>query len=374
MIDFESVAEILRNAVPTLCPAAQLVVCWHAEDVFAQAYGWLDPETRLRPATLTTRFDMASVTKLFAVTAFMTLVEAERVTLDQPVSSVLPAFSGKRAIQPYEDPLNPGAWVTVVETDAAVDAGQVTFRQLLTHTSGLPAWRPLYRQAGVAAARQMAMTTFFSYPPGTRVVYSDVGLILLGFAIERLTGRSLGAAVRTRVLAPLGVRHTGYCPSPALRDNCVPTEFCGWRNRRIRGEVHDENAYQLGGVSAHAGLFSTARDVAAFGQSFLSAGLLLSKTIAAMTRCHAADEDVRRGLGFALRVNDPESSGYPFGEQAFGHTGFTGTSLWIDPARALVVALLTNEVYHGRENRQIASLRVAVHRAVVEALTRPAIR
>jgi CubicO group peptidase (beta-lactamase class C family) len=154
----------------------------------------------------------------------------------------------------------------------------------------------------------------------------------------------------------------------ALRETCAPTECCRWRERRIQGEVHDENAYRLGGVSAHAGLFSTARDVAAFGQSFLSAGLLSFETIAAMARCHAEDGGARRGLGFALRVDDPASSGYPFSGQAFGHTGFTGTSLWIDPARELIVALLTNEVYHGRENRHIASLRVAVHHAVVETL------
>jgi CubicO group peptidase (beta-lactamase class C family) len=214
----------------------------------------------------------------------------------------------------------------------------------------------------------MALSTFFSYPPGTHVVYSDIGLILLGFAIERLTGLSLDAAIRARVLTPLGLRNTGYRPSVALRETCAPTEFCRWRERRIQGEVHDENAYRLGGVSAHAGLFSTAQDVAAFGQSFLTGALLSSETVAAMTRCHAEDKGVRRGLGFALRLDDPKSCGYPFSERAFGHTGFTGTSLWIDPTRELVVALLTNEVYRGRENRNIAPLRVAVHHAIVEAL------
>ncbi|MGC9398107.1 MAG: serine hydrolase domain-containing protein [Anaerolineae bacterium] len=364
MIRVGALDRVLREAVPAVAPAVQLVVRQDGEEVFARACGWLDPERRLQPVTPTTRFDLASLTKLFAVTAFMTLVEEGRVTLEQPVSAVLPAFAGERPIRPYEDPLNPGDWVTVVESEATVDAARVTFRQLLTHTSGLPAWRPLYLQPDAGTARQMALTTFFSYPPGTRVVYSDVGLILLGFAVERLTGRSLETVVEARVLTPLGLRHTTYRPSMGMRERCAPTEFCRWRERRICGEVHDENAYRLGGISAHAGLFSTAWDVADFGQSFLTGGLLSPVTVAAMTRCQAEDEGVRRGLGFALRVDDPRSSGYPFGEQAFGHTGFTGTSLWIDPARELVVALLTNEVYYGREHRRIAALRSAVHRAV----------
>ncbi len=368
MVDFEFVAEMLRNAVPTVCPAAQLVVRWRDEEVFARTYGWLDPERCLQRATLATHFDLASLTKLFTVTAFMILVEEGRVTLDQPVSRVLPAFSGERPIRPYEDPIHPGAWVTVEETDATVDAAQITFRQLLTHTSGLPAWRPLYRQPDVAFARHMALTTFLSYLPGACIVYSDIGLILLGFAVEKLTDLALDAAIRTRVLIPLGLQNTCYRPSSSLRDTCAPTEFCRWRRRRIRGTVHDENADRLGGISAHAGLFSTAPDVVIFGQSFLADRLLASDTIAAMTRCHAEDEFVRRGLGFALRSEDSQSSGYPFSERAFGHTGFTGTSLWIDPERELVVALLTNEVYHGRENRNIAPLRVAVHRAIVDVL------
>jgi CubicO group peptidase (beta-lactamase class C family) len=368
MFTFDVADEILHTAITDICPAAQLVVRRSDQELFARAYGWLDPQTRSRAATLTTRFDLASVTKLFAVTAFMTLVEEGWVMLDQPVSTVLPAFVGRRRIRPYEDPLAPGAWITVEQADATVDAAQITFRQLLTHTSGLPAWRPLYRQQDTAAARQMALNTFFSYLPGTHVVYSDIGLILLGFVIEKVTGLALETAIRARVLAPLGLRHTDYCPPPALRDSVAPTEFCRWRDRRIQAEVHDENAYRLSGVSAHAGLFSTARDVAAFGQSFLSGGLLSWVTVDEMTRCQTEEKGVRRGLGFALHVDDPESSGYPFSAHAFGHTGFTGTSLWIDPVRELVVALLTNEVYHGRESRNIAPLRVAVHRAIVDVL------
>jgi serine-type D-Ala-D-Ala carboxypeptidase len=393
-MDFTHLYTILQNAIGVITPAAQLVIRLHDDVVFSEAFGRLGPETGAHPTQPDTLFDMASVSKLFTVTAFMTLVEEGCVALATPVNAVLPEFGGLRPIQSYEDPLNPGGMVAVAENGGFVDAGRVTFHDLLTHTSGLPAWRPLYREPSAEAACRMALNTFFSYPTGTQVVYSDIGLILLGMAVERLTGQSLDSAVGTRVTAPLNLRHTGYLPnSPGnLTDppstihhppstihhpkSVAPTEFCAWRNRRIVGEVHDENAYRLGGVAGHAGVFSTAEDIAAFGQVFLDrpAGqrrgfpLLLSSTVDAMTRCYTDGIGTRRGLGFALWLDDPEASSNPFSRRAFGHTGFTGTCLWMDSERDLVVALLTNEVYNGRRNRGIAGLRIAVHRAIVAAV------
>ncbi len=380
-MDLTDACTILQNAVGVITPAAQLVVRWCGDVVCSEAFGWLDPETRAHPTQRDTLFDMASVSKLFTVTAFMTLVEEGRVTLDAPVSAVLPEFSGLRPIQPYEDPLSPGGMVAVAENSGFVDASRITFHDLLTHTSGLPAWRPLYREPSADAARLMALNTFFSYPTGAQVVYSDIGLILLGMAVERLTGQSPDTAVRNHVTAPLELQNTRYLPVPSVEsaqsvENVAPTEFCAWRNRRIAGAVHDENAYRLGGVAGHAGVFSTAEDIAAFGQIFLNRPtgqrrgfpLLLSSTVDAMTRCYTDGIGARRGLGFALWLDDPEASSNPFGQRAFGHTGFTGTCLWMDPERDLVVALLTNEVYNGRQNRGIAGLRVAVHRAIVEAI------
>jgi CubicO group peptidase (beta-lactamase class C family) len=367
-----SVAEsILRASLGRVFGAAQLEVRQGGRTLLSQAYGWLDPETRDRPANQDTLFDLASVTKLFVATAFMILVEEGRVGLDQPVATVLPEFCGVRPIQPYEDPLVPGSLVTVdaiapaADWPTAVDAGVVTFRNLLAHNSGLPAWRPLFRQPTAEAGRQLALATFFSYPPGARSIYSDIGLILIGLAIERLTGLRLDDAVYRRVTGLLGLERTRYLPIGAA----APTEFCAWRGRRIAGEVHDENAAGLGGIAGHAGLFSTAHDVAAFGQSFLAPGSILnSAVIAEMTRVQAQDGFIRRGLGFALWSPDPEASGNPFSQAAFGHTGFTGTSLWIDPGRELVVACLTNRVYYGRHAAGILAFRVALHRAIVEAL------
>jgi len=418
-MDLTNVNRILQDAIGSTTPAAQLMVRSHGDVVCSEAFGWLDPETRAHPTQRDTLFDMASVSKLFTVTAFMTLVEEGRVALDTPVGAVLPEFSGLRPIQPYEDPLNPGGMVAVSENGGFVDAGRVTFHDLLTHASGLPAWRPLYREPSADAARQMALDTFFSYPTGTQVVYSDIGLILLGMAIERLTGQSLDAVVRNRVTAPLELQNTCYlpvksnekreksnekrtiCDESAILDHILPiagnsllisdyslpnpnplslsiapTEFCTWRNRRVVGVVHDENAYRLGGVAGHAGVFSTAEDIAAFGQIFLDRPtgqrrgfpLLLSSTVDTMTRCYTDGIGTRRGLGFALWLDDPEASSNPFSQSAFGHTGFTGTCLWMDPERDLVVVLLTNEVYNGRQNRGIAGLRVAVHRAIVTAV------
>ena len=355
--DFAAAEAVITNALDRVFPAAQIEVRQRGEVLISAAYGWLDPETRSLPTRLDTHFDLASVTKLFVVTAFMTLVEAGVVDLDQPVASVLPEFSGQRPIRPYDDPLRPGAMVAVAwegAQPATVDAGRVTFRHLLTHTSGLPAWRPLYREDSPDAARRVALTTYFSYPTGARIIYSDIGLILIGMAIESLTRQPLEEAVYRRVTEPLGLAQTRYrrisestnqrisdVPplsairySPSAIRNVAPTEFCSWRGRRIIGEVHDENAAGLGGVAGHAGLFSTAHELAEFGDSFLrisesapqGSGIthhvsrftfdvsrrgLLPATIAEMTRLQAQDETTRRGLGFMLWSPDPDGERQP---------------------------------------------------------------
>ncbi len=372
-MNFSQADLILSGAIGAVTPAAQLVIQHCGRVVHAVSMGFLDPETRSHPANSETLFDLASVTKLYTTTAFMRLVEQGKVTLDTPVCAVLPEFNGLRPIRPYENPLDWGKLVSVSEQNnplAEVDAGKTTFRQLLTHTSGLPAWRPFKDQPDRQSALRLALETFFSYPPGERVVYSDVGLILLGLAVERLTGSPLDETIYQRVTRPLGLESTRFRPisqsHPA--ENIAPTEFCPWRGRRMVGEVHDENAWRLGGVAGHAGLFSNATEVAAFGQSFLEASLLQPETITEMTRPQAEFEATRRGIGFALWSPDPQASSHPFSPQTFGHTGFTGTCLWVDPQRNLVVALLTNDVYGGRQGRGIADLRVQIHQAIVESV------
>lgn len=378
-MNFSKADTILSEAVGRVTPAAQLVVLQHGQTVHSIAMGYLDPETKIHPTREDSLFDLASVTKLYTTAAFMTLVEESKVKLDDLVCTVLPEFSGLRPIQPYEDPLDWKKTVSIpplpteeglgVKADH-VDASQITFRNLLIHNSGLPAWRPFKDQPDPDSVYRMALGTFFSYTPGERIIYSDVGLILLGLAVSRLTAAPLDEAIYQRVIRPLKLESTRFLPTSQthITENIAPTEFCQWRNRRILGEVHDESAWRLGGVSGHAGMFSNAHAVAAFGQSFLNAALLEPETVSEMTRLQAEFGAVRRGIGFALWSPDPEASSNPFSPRTYGHTGFTGTCVWIDPERNLVVAFLTNEVYNGRENRGIAELRVQVHRAIVESV------
>ena len=346
-----SIETVVASHLGRTFPAAAIVVRRSGAEHYARAFGWLDPEARTQPASLETSFDLASVTKLFAATAFMTYVDEGRVSLDLPVCVLLPEFSGDRLIAPYPDPQAPGSFVTVSpDIGATADASRVTFRHLLAHDSGLPAWLPLYREGSRARAYDAALRTPFAYPTGTHSVYSDIGLILLGLALERLAGQPLDAVVRERVTAPLGLDGIAY--NPGDPSNIAPAEFCAWRQRRVHGEVHDENAAGLDGISAHAGLFANARDLAAFGELFLRRGapLLRSETVQAMTQLQSEEGNIRRGLGFALWSPDPEASIHPLSPDSFGHTGFTGTGLWIDPRRELVCVALTNRVYYGRAN------------------------
>lgn len=377
-MNFSKADSILSQAIGAITPSAQLVIRHEGAVAHDVAMGFLDPETKSRPVDHETLYDLASVTKLFSATAFMTLVEEGKISIDDPVKTVLPEFSGARPIQPYENPLDWGKMISIPPLsdeeaqrarENTVDAGKVTFRNLLAHNSGLPAWRAFKDQPDADSAIRLALETFFSYPLGERVVYSDVGLILLGLAVSRLAGSPLDETIYQRVTKPLGLsaRFQPAAPLSSIQ-NFAPTEFCKWRGRRIVGEVHDESAWRLGGVAGHAGMFAHARDVAKFGQSFLDASVLKRETIVEMTRLQAEFNDVRRGLGFALWSPDPEASSHPFSPSTYGHTGFTGTCLWIDPKRQLVVAFLTNEVYNGRENRGIADLRVQVHRAIVESV------
>jgi serine-type D-Ala-D-Ala carboxypeptidase len=376
------VSGLIESALGRVFTAAQLEVRVAGKSALSGSWGYVDPEERLRPTRADTLFDIASITKLFTTTAFMSLVAEGKVSLDDPVSSVLVEFVGQRPLRAYENPLAPGEFVEValppgVSSVDEIDAGRVTFRDLLCHASGLPAWRPLYLQGSRQAAMAMAIGSFFSYPRRARVVYSDIGLILVGLAVERLSGLGLDQAVKGRVLEPLGLRLSRYFPAPvdpmqiACRD-IAPAELCAWRKRRIVGEVHDENAAALGGVAGHAGLFSTADELARFGDSFMPGreSLLGAHAAREMRRLQAEDGAVRRGVGFALWSPDPEAASNPLSPSSFGHLGFTGTSLWMDPERDLVVACATNRVYYGRAASEIGAFRVALHKAIAEAVDR----
>jgi CubicO group peptidase (beta-lactamase class C family) len=360
------VDDLLIESVGRVYTAASAEIRRHGATIFQASYGTHDPDGKLdnhaasvRPDTL---FDFASLTKLFTTTAFLRLVDSDQVALNTPVGAILPAFNGNRPIRPYPNPLNTGELITIVPPTAdLVDAGAVTFEQFLTHSSGLPAWLNLCDKQTEAERIELCLTTSFAYPPGTQVVYSDVGYILLGKAIERITGKRLDVAMADLVIRPMGLS-ARYGP---IAGNVAPTELDPWRGRRIVGEVHDENSATLGGIAGHAGLFGTCTDVAALGQLYLDSGggLISPDLVANATRRHIED----RGLGWMLR-SEGSSSGNYFSDTSFGHTGFVGTSLWVDPQRELVCALMTNNVFYGRDKEPIIKFRRAFHDTVIQAL------
>ena len=301
-----------------------------------------------------TLWDMASLTKVVALTSsMMQLVEQKKVDLDSPVQKYLPDWKG-----PNKD--------------------KVTVRHLLTHSSGLPSWRPLYKEATSAdQALQLVLQTPLDTMPGARTVYSDLGAILLGQIVLRVSGQRVDAYARDHIFGPLGMTDTQYLPDKALLPRIAPTEVDPWRQRHIRGEVHDENAFMLGGVSGHAGLFSTARDVTRLTQAYLNGGVLdgariwSPETIKLFTTVQDSTFS-NRALGWET-PNGANSAGRMMKRPAFGHTGFTGTSIWIDPANDLFVVLLTNRVNPTRQNAKIGGVRQAVADMAL-ALTRAASR
>ena len=382
----------IHSQLGVVFPAGVLLVHQAGELLWHQAYGYLDPQERHFPTQIDSLFDLASLTKLFIATSFMRLVERGLVSLDASAGEVLPALRGQRWIGAAEDPLKN----IRLDPDPSyigmrVDLERVTFRRLLTHSSGLAAWRSVYTVGGGAGPtpvpheipaelrrqrlEEIYMYDFF-YPPGERVEYSDLGFILIGEAVQALSGLPLEAALHQEVIQPLGLERTLYNPLAhrVPPERIVPAEVCAWRRRRLAGEVDDENAASLGGVSGHAGLFATAQDVARLGQMYLQYGsylgvqLLAPETVIEMTREQAAWNGLRRGLAFVLPTPQACSCGARFSPSSFGHTGFTGTSLWVDPQRALVVVALTNRVYYGRGSDAIQYFRPALHDLIIETL------
>ena len=337
-----------RARADSAFPGAFAVV-GRAGGVLAQyGVGSLDWSASSRPDEQTI-WDMASLTKVVAMTsAVMQLTEGGQLDLDAPVARYLPEFNG-----PAKD--------------------RVTVRHLLTHSSGLPAWRPLYKETYTpVAARALAVATPLDTLPGVRMVYSDLGAIILGQIVERLSGERLDEYVTRHVFGPLGMTSTTYRPGTALLPRIAPTEFDSWRQRHIRGEVHDENAFGLGGVSGHAGLFSTGHDLARFVRMYLSGGaldgvrLVSPQTIRQFTTVQDSTLS-NRALGWET-PNGSNSAGTIMKRPAFGHTGFTGTSIWMDPSRDLFVILLTNRVNPTRQNLRIGRVRVALADAVVRVI------
>ena len=347
---FASAFGILEKAIAARAfPACSLAITFGGELVAHKALGRFTYDPASPQVTTASIFDLASLTKILATTAAaMILYERGLLDLDAPVSAIVPEFA-----------------------DDDDHRREITLRMLLAHSSGLPAYEKLFLLAQTREdLLQAAFTTPLAAAPGARAEYSDIGFIILGVVLERLSDEPLDAFCQREIFGPLGMTHTTFNPTPALRDCIPPTaDDRTFRHRIIQGEAQDENANALGGIAGHAGLFSTAEDLAIFAHAMLNGGhpILRSSTIELFSRRESAPEGTSRALGWDT-PSAPSQSGKYFSPRSFGHLGYTGTSLWIDPDRQLSIALLGNRTWPDCQNQVIKQVRPAFHDAVMEVL------
>jgi CubicO group peptidase (beta-lactamase class C family) len=332
---------VVRQACGHVFTGAVARVEHRGQVVFERAYGVTRLDDAAAPVYADTRFDLASLTKLFVATLALRLCAQGTLTLDEPLGALLPAWR-----EPPKD--------------------AITLRMLLAHTAGLHSGAD-YRTILGENVERFAVERPLAETPGERVVYSDLGFIALGVALECAAGRSLAAQVARAFASP----SLGFRPSRRQRAAIPATEADGWRGR-VQGMVHDEKAYLMGGTAGHAGLFGTAADVAALAEDFLAAcrgretRFVPPDLAREAVREQAADPVLRRGLGWALKMRDDNSCGRWMDASSFGHTGFVGTCVWADPVRDVQGVLLTNSVYFGRNDTR--DVRAAFFEAIVDDL------
>ena len=370
MISSDPIAQALRAAVQEgVFPGAVLLVRRNQTILYHEAAGFISSLPFSSAAHVNILYDLASLTKpLATASAVLCLVQDGLVHLNQTVGSILPLLGH-------------------------TPVGQATVRDLLCHQSGLPAWRPYFTQCGrqqfpwppsnpVEEGRSFMLDKIrqepLEYQPRSKTLYSDLGFILLGFVIEQKTGLSLSRYCQERIFDPLGAkplsfRHCeGVSPDPERGSlDIAPTEQDPWRGRLLQGEVHDENAYLLHGVAGHSGLFGTAAAVAALTGAWLEGywgrQAFFDQTL--VREFVARQQGTSWALGWDT-PSRPSSSGTHFSEAAFGHLGFTGTSVWIDPTPGVEVILLSNRVHPTRDNNRIKDFRPMIHDLVYEELVR----
>ncbi|HEX5702767.1 MAG TPA: serine hydrolase domain-containing protein [Pyrinomonadaceae bacterium] len=347
-------------------PSAVYVVAERSRGVFADALGDATREPEKRPATLKTIYDLASLTKPL-VTGLLCARQMEHggLNIDDRVADYLPEFHRE-------------------------DKRNITIKHLLAHTSGLPAWLPIYLQAKDKGEAMAAIAERpLAYVPGERVVYSDLGFIALGFLLQRVSGRSLPELAQDEIFVPLELGHTFFNPSAAMRTGVAACEtgnayerdmcerdfagqtYAGWRSKIIWGEVHDGNAHFLGGAAGHAGLFSNAADTLRIANQFIAelSQLLSAETCQLFRQNFTEGLNENRSFAWQLAATKDSTAGGSLSPDAFGHTGFTGTSCWIDAARQRVFILLTNRT-HARQHpfANINAVRREFHTLANQAL------
>jgi CubicO group peptidase (beta-lactamase class C family) len=328
-------------------PGAAFAVSRYGSIVLQGAIGRFTYDETSEDVTLSTVFDLASVTKVVATTAMaMLLYDRGLLNLKQRVVDVLSEFA-------TEDPRRE----------------QITIEMLLAHCSGLPAYERLFERARSSKElMSLAVKIPLLADPGTRAEYSDIGFILLGAILERLAGEPLNIFSEREIFVPLRMKSTFFRPAQRFRSQIPPTrDDRDFRHRVIQGEVHDENASVMGGVSGHAGAFGNTADVMAFAAAMLgyAPALFRKDTIPLFTRRQSSPAGTSRGLGWDT-PSPPSQSGKHFSPSSFGHLGYTGTSLWIDGERKIAIALLTNRTWPDNQSKLIKQMRPAFHDAVME--------
>jgi len=314
-----------------LYTAAVARVIYDERAVFETAIGLLDPKKERSEAKQDSIFDLASLTKIFVATAFMRMVELGRIGLDDPILKIVPEFKGG-------------------------EREKATFRHLLTHSSGLPASFNLYEKQDWNKGREVVMKKLFAtpliYSPGSMVVYSCLGFMLLGYVMEEITGNRLDKVLEEVLFRPLKWHDVLFRPSVEYEGRIAVTTYTR-PNRGVLtpGTVHDGNAIALhNGIAGNAGLFGTVEGVSLLGEMFLNQTFLSQQIIKQMTSLQAKFNSERRGLGWKLHSKNSDCPGNPLSDSSYGHTGFTGTSLWVDPEKRLVMTLLTNSVHYYDNN------------------------
>jgi len=352
---------IKEGIVAGAFPGLALVVAREAETLYHYHTGFAQLLPEPKEITPDTIFDLASLTKPVATaTAIMLLVQAGKLSLSDKVQYYLAGFDGN-------------------------GKEEVTIRHLLAHSSGLPAWKPYYKEIdpsleGKSFISNKVLQEELVYAPGQKAIYSDLGFILLGMIIEKVAQQSLDSFCRQNIFQPLGLYQTFFINLQNKDNqkflsltNVAATEACPWRDRIVVGEVHDENAYVMGGVAGHAGLFSTAQDLCRFAQTMLNCyqgkGNLISQEIAEIFFQRQADIPCSTwALGWDTPSPHGSSTGRYFTPRSIGHLGFTGTSIWIDLEQEIIVVLLTNRIHPQRSKEQIKIYRPLLHNLIMEEL------
>jgi len=348
---FNDVDGVINKAIEDKSFPGAVVLVWKAGNtVYEKAFGNYTYDKSSPKVKTNILYDLASVTKVVATTtAAMICYDRKLFSLDDKVIKYIPEFgvNGKE---------------------------NITVKNLLLHNAGLPAWKKFYgRGLKYDDVINEIYSSEIEYKTGEKTVYSDLGIITLGKIIEKVTNKSLDNFCEVEIFKPLEMNTTFYNPKDSLKKLCAPTETDDyWRMKTLQGEVHDETSAMLNGVAGHAGLFSTAEDIAKLMSILMNEGKLgqeqfiKQSTVELFTKRYS--EESTRALGWDTKSDSGSSAGIYFSKNSFGHTGYTGTSIWADPDRNLFVVFLTNRVYPTRENTKIQKVRPQLHNAVIKSI------